>query len=265
MKVLVAGASGVFGRHITESLLASGHEVLGLGRKGAGEALTKQGVVSVAGDLMNRDSLLRAVDGLTADVVVHAATALCKMPTRHKDVWATDALRIEGTKNLIDAARAIGATRFVVESMIFGYGYLDAGPRPLAENELEFGPIGPTKQLERHLAGLRSKEQQAFNADGIEGIALRFGLGKPGEAYNIVDDERIGFGDHMREVARAFKTPRPMTIPGWVLPLPYVRAVLNTNLALSNEKAKRELGWRPMYPTSADGLAAIAQKHAVTQ
>jgi nucleoside-diphosphate-sugar epimerase len=83
MNVLVAGASGVIGRHVAEALLASGHEVLGPGRKGAGEALTKQGVVSIAGDLMSRDSQLRAFDGHPAEAVVHAATAiLSTLPAR---------------------------------------------------------------------------------------------------------------------------------------------------------------------------------------
>jgi nucleoside-diphosphate-sugar epimerase len=310
MKVLIAGASGVLGRHMAEALLVSGHEVLGLGRSGAGEALVKQGVTSLTGDLMNRVSVLRAVEGQQADVVVHAATALRKIPTKHKDMWATDALRIQGTTHLIEAAGVVGATRFVVESMIFGYGYRDAGNRPLTEDEGEFGKPMRNKQFERHVAAMRSKEQQAFNAPGIEGISLRFGLlygpgygtggtdgllpvlrarkmpapnthgrvlpwvnlldagtatvaaierGRAGQAYNIVDDERITFGDHLRAVAQAFGTPPPRTVPGWLTtPMPLIRAAVKANLVLSNEKAKHDLGWRPRYATTAEGLAAMA-------
>lgn len=49
--VLLAGASGVFGRHIAGELTAAGYRVLSLGR-GAGN--------DVVADLMDHDSLLRA-------------------------------------------------------------------------------------------------------------------------------------------------------------------------------------------------------------
>jgi hypothetical protein len=38
-------------------------------------------------------------------------TALAKIPMKHKDMAMTDRLRIEGTRNLMDVAEAVGATR----------------------------------------------------------------------------------------------------------------------------------------------------------
>ena len=76
---------------------------------------------------MGRDALLRAVGGRHFDTVIHAATALRKAPMRHRDLYATDALRVEGTRYLIEAARATGAQRFIAESMVFGYGHGDFG------------------------------------------------------------------------------------------------------------------------------------------
>ncbi|EDY61662.2 MULTISPECIES: NAD(P)-dependent oxidoreductase [Streptomyces] len=164
--ILLAGASGVLGRHIARALTDAGHKVTGLGR-GEGNG--------VRADLMDRDALLRAVDGEHFDTVVHAATALRKPPVRHRDMYATDALRTEGTAHLIEAARATGARRFVTESMVFGYGYGDFGDQPITEDD-EFGPRGTDPELERHLAGMRVKEQLTFGAPGLEGVALRFGL-----------------------------------------------------------------------------------------
>lgn len=69
--ILLAGASGVLGRHITRALTEAGHEVTGLGRGPAND---------VRADLMDRDALLRAVDGRHHDTVVLAATALRKAP-----------------------------------------------------------------------------------------------------------------------------------------------------------------------------------------
>ena len=120
--VIVAGASGVFGRHVTRTLGAAGYRVLGLGR-GAANA--------IRADLLDRDALLRAVAGQQADVVVHAATALRKPPIRHRDMYGTDDLRVAGTRNLIEAARIVGARRWIGENIVFGYGYRDFGDRVL--------------------------------------------------------------------------------------------------------------------------------------
>lgn len=299
--VLLAGASGVLGGHVTRALTAAGYRVLGLGRGPAND---------VRADLMDRDALLRAVDGHHADVVVHAATALRKPPVRHADMAATDALRTDGTRNLLAAARAVGARRFVAESMVFGYGYGDHGDRPLAEATDAFAPPGRTPQLEAHLAAMRAKEELTFGADGIDGVALRFGLfygpggtdallpmlrrralpvapdhglvlpwvhladaaaavvlavahGRPGSAYNIADDEPIGFGPHVRLTAELFGCPRPMTVPRWALrPMRYVHAMLTTNLRVDTTSARTELGWLPAHRTVREGLTALARERA---
>jgi nucleoside-diphosphate-sugar epimerase len=296
MRVLLAGASGVFGRHVERALMAAGYEVVGLGRRpGSG----------IVADLLDRDGLLRAVDGQRADVVVHAATALRKPPVRHRDMVGTDELRTRGTANLLEAAQLLGARRFVAETMVFGYGYGDHGARVLTEDDT-YGPPGATRWLERHVAAMRVKEELTFSAPGIEGVALRFGLfygtggteavvallrkrmlpvphdggrvlpwvnladaatavvaavqrGRPGEAYNIVDDAPMGLHAHLEAVAAAYGTPQPLTVPRWLIPQrTYLGALLSTNMRVANASAARELGWRPAYPTVGDGLRALA-------
>ncbi len=296
--VLLAGANGVLGGHMARALTAAGHKVIGLSRS------EKTGV---AADVLDRDGLLRGVEGLHADVVVHAVTALRKPPTRHRDMALTDSLRVEGMSNLLDAAVVVGARQFVVESIAIGYGYEDFGDRILTEDD-PFAPPGKKRQMEKHLRAMRLKEQQAFSTDGIDGIALRFGFlygpggtdalvamlrkrkipapsghgvlpwvdlrdaasatvaaierGRGGEAYNIVDDGPIGFGDHVRAVAEAFDTPKPMTVPLWMLrPMGFAYATARSNMRVSNAKAKRELGWTLTSPTSQAGLRVLANSH----
>ena len=79
MKVLVAGASGALGVPLTRRLLAHDHQVLGLTRDPAGaRRLEALGADPVVADALDRDRLLRAVEGRWADAVVHELTALRK-------------------------------------------------------------------------------------------------------------------------------------------------------------------------------------------
>lgn len=293
--VLLAGASGALGRHITAALTADGFTVIGLGRGADAD---------VTADLMDRDQLLRAVEGLTVDTVVHAATALRRAPMRDRDMFATDDLRGIATAHLADAARVVGARRVIAESMVFGYGYGDFGDRVLTESD-EFAPRAQGV-VERHLSALRVKEELILGADDFEGIALRFGLlygeggtdavidllrtrklplvhdrgrvlpwlnladagqavaravtgGTPGQAYNIADDAPLGFGAYLRAVVDTFELPRPAAMPTWMLrPMTYAHRMLTTNMRVSTAKAASELAWTPRYPTVQDGLDALA-------
>jgi nucleoside-diphosphate-sugar epimerase len=171
-KVLLAGASGVLGRHLTAALTAARYEVIGLGR-GAGNG--------VSADLCDREGLLRAVEGVHADVVIHAATALRKLPVRYRDMAATNALRVVGTANLLVAAREIGARRFVAETMVFGYGFGDFDPGELTEDD-PYGPAACTAQLAAIVSAMRTKEELTFTAEGIEGVAATVAAVRHGQA-----------------------------------------------------------------------------------
>ncbi|MFP3963001.1 NAD(P)-dependent oxidoreductase [Actinomadura fulvescens] len=185
MRVLVAGASGVLGRHMVKALKAAGHDVVGLGRTpGGGRHVRELGAGWLAADLLDERALLAAVDGTGLDAVIHAATALRKAPVRYRDMDATNALRTQGTANLLKAARAAGATRFVVETMVPGYGFGDWGDHVITEDDTPYGPTGRNRALEAIIAGMRSKEEQAFAADGIEGVALRYGF-LYGEGFGV--------------------------------------------------------------------------------
>ncbi|RRS01719.1 NAD-dependent epimerase/dehydratase family protein [Glycomyces terrestris] len=179
MRVLLAGASGTIGTPITRALLAAGHEVVALTRRRGG---APAGTTELVGDATDREGLLAAVRGMRADAVMHQLTALKKAPMRHRDLAATNRLRIEGTTNLLAAARAVGARRFVTQSNLFGYGYGDLGEHVHTEKDA-FGQ-GGYGRFDEHIAALRSTEQQAFTAEGIDGIALRYGAfyGAPDDA-----------------------------------------------------------------------------------
>jgi nucleoside-diphosphate-sugar epimerase len=175
MRVLLAGASGALGGPLVRQLIAAGHQVSGITRSSQGASrITQLGGSPIVVDVMDRDALLRAVEGKTFQAVIHELTALKKAPARHSDMAQTNALRTEGTAHLLEAAQATGARRFVTQSIVFGYGYADHGATLLTEDSPFGVPRG--NAFDSHLAAMVSTEQQATHAQGIEGIALRYGL-----------------------------------------------------------------------------------------
>ncbi|MFF2188012.1 NAD-dependent epimerase/dehydratase family protein [Streptomyces sp. NPDC058155] len=175
MNVLLAGASGTLGRFLVPQLIAAGHDVIGVTRGAGAERLKRAGATVVVADVLDRGALLAAVDGLAADAVIHELTALTKAPARHGDMEPTNRLRVEGTRNLLVAARELGATRFLTQSMFLGYGFRYLGRAPLTELAPFAVPTGA--RTDPVLAALKSTEDQVLGAaPGIDGIALRYGL-----------------------------------------------------------------------------------------
>ncbi|MEW2331007.1 NAD(P)-dependent oxidoreductase [Micromonospora chersina] len=174
MRVLLAGASGAIGTPLTRQLVAAGHQVVGISRSQSNaERLRSAGAEAVVADVLHRENLLAAVRDVRADAVVHELTALgtTKMG---EALQGTNALRTTGTANLLAAARAVGAHRFVTQSIVLGYGYRDHGPRVVTEDDPFAEPVGG--KLGEAVAAMGSAEKQAFSADEIEGVALRYGF-----------------------------------------------------------------------------------------
>ncbi len=175
MKVLIAGATGAIGIPLSHTLRAAGHDILGITRTPAGaRKLESAGVHPIVTDAMDRTALLVALNNISADVVVHELTALTKPPARHGDMTQTNLLRSEGTKNLLDAARAVGAGKFVTQSIVFGYGYDDHGDKLITEED----PFGQqtSGKTNPHLAAMLANENLVAEAADLVGISLRYGL-----------------------------------------------------------------------------------------
>jgi nucleoside-diphosphate-sugar epimerase len=101
--VLVTGASGMLGGAVAQALAARGDEVVVLQRRTSGLA----GVSEVLGDVTDPAALRLAARG--AETVVHLA-AKVSVTGGWRDFAAVN---IEGTRNVLDAARAAGVRRFV--------------------------------------------------------------------------------------------------------------------------------------------------------
>ena len=75
--------------------------------------------------------------------------------------------------------------------------------------------------------------------------------------YNVVDDDPAPVRDWMPELARALGAKPPRRVPRWLgrLLAGEAAAVMMTEVrGASNEKAKRELGWKPRYASWRQGF-----------
>jgi len=182
MRVLVAGATGVIGRQLTPLLASVGHEVFAIARPGsAASSLEAMGAHPVVGDVLDGAGILQAARNVRPEAVVHMATAIPQQINPRKlaaDFSVTNRLRSEGTRNLIVAAREVGAQRIISQGLAYAYDPA-AGAEP-ADEDAPFWQ-NPPKQFAPVLQALRDLEQQTSSAGGL---VLRFGhLYGPGSIY----------------------------------------------------------------------------------
>jgi 2-alkyl-3-oxoalkanoate reductase len=173
MRVFLAGATGVIGAQLLPLLLADGHQVTGMTRSpGKVDALRAAGAEAVVVDGLDAKVLSSAVAAARPEAVIHELTAIPHRldPRKIKrDFLLTDRLRTEGTRNLLAAAEAAGASRFIAQSIAFAY----APGRPgTAHGEQDRLIADPPAQFERSAKAIAELERLTLAA---EGLVLRYG------------------------------------------------------------------------------------------
>ncbi len=106
MKVLVTGASGFLGRATAAAVRDAGHDVRTFQRRPSGV----DGVADVLGTMTDAAAVTRAVADVDAVVHLAAKVSLAGDPAEFVRV------NVDGTRTIVDAARAAGVTRFVFVS-----------------------------------------------------------------------------------------------------------------------------------------------------
>jgi nucleoside-diphosphate-sugar epimerase len=173
MRVFLAGATGAIGTPLVERLLADGHAVVGMTRSPAKTgALRAAGAEPVVADGLDAHAVRDAVVKARPDAVIHELTAIPQRLDPRKivrDFALTDRLRTEGTRNLLAAAQAAGASRFIAQSIAFAY---EPGPRGTVHGEQDPLIADPPAQFERSARTIAELERQTLAA---EGLVLRYG------------------------------------------------------------------------------------------
>ena len=296
MKLFVAGGTGVLGRRAVPRLVEAGHEVTALSRSAEKDELLRSlGATPVRVDLFDAPAVKDAAAGHEA--VLNLATAIPPTTKAAKaGAWDTnDRIRREGSRNLVDAALATGAGRYVQESITFNYA--DAGDAWIdEESPVEWGTFG---------AACEEAEAQArrFTDGGGVGVVLRFGafygpeghhmddmakllrkrvapdlspdgyrssihlddaatavvaaLAVPAGTYNVVDDEPVDRRAWAEAFAASLGVKPPRFVGKVAKPFAGKRAeMLLRSQRVSNRRFKEASGWAPAHPSVREGFGS---------
>ena len=217
--VLVTGAAGFIGSHLAEALVAAGAKTRAFvhynsaGSRGWLEGAKAQEIEIIAGDICDRDSVFRAVEGV--DVVFHLA-ALIAIPYSYQAPFSYVRTNVEGTLNVLQAALATGSERVVHTSTSEVYGTALYAPidekHPLqGQSPYAASKIGADKMAEAfHLSfDLPVATVRPFNTFGprqstraviptiitqcLRGEVVRLGSLHPTRDFNYVANTVSGF------------------------------------------------------------------------
>jgi nucleoside-diphosphate-sugar epimerase len=245
MRVLVTGASGFIGRMTCAELRSHEHQVTSLVRTPGTEPA---GTRVIEGDVTDPTSLARAIDTAQPDAILHLAAATATT----RDAELIDQVNVQGTRNLVDAARDAGVERFVFcSTVVTGNAH---GETLTEESTLPIDtPYGRSKQRGEDIvreSGLRNtiiRPGHVYGAGGwfeeelvkrlqqsgrlavvgkgdnwwdvvrVEDVAAAFALAleraADGRIYNVADDSPVRYYDFVALTAEALEVGKPRRVP----------------------------------------------------
>ena len=208
-RVLITGASGFVGGHVVNAALDSGYSVRALVRdRDRAQALEARGVELALGDLRDQASLNAAAKDCIG--VLHIAALFRE--TNFPEAVFND-INLEGTRRLLDAAIAAGASRFVHCSTSGVLGELKEVPAS------EETPYNPSDMYQRSKTAGEQLALEYFRSNKISGVVIRPAMiYGPGDTrlfkiFRLISKQRffyVGKGDafvhfiDVRDLARAF-------------------------------------------------------------
>ncbi|MCD8794962.1 NAD-dependent epimerase/dehydratase family protein [Mammaliicoccus sciuri] len=180
-KIFVTGATGLIGTKLTKRLIEEGYEVAGLTTSEKGkEKLDNAGVKAYIGNILEYDTIEKSIGDFKPDIIMNEITDL-----KQVDMSANTKVRIEGTRNLVEAAIKHDVPHIQSQSIAFVY---EAGDTlATEETSLDYDASGDRKITVDGVEGLE-KESARLSKH----VILRYGLlygpgtwyGKDGMIYN---------------------------------------------------------------------------------
>ncbi|MEO5988432.1 MAG: Gfo/Idh/MocA family oxidoreductase [Candidatus Eisenbacteria bacterium] len=238
MRILVTGAGGFIGIRLVQRLLRDGHEVVAFVRTIRGELkLPRPGLKVVRGDMTDTGSLDEAVAG--CEVIVHLANA-----TAITDWAKARAINVEGTRQLLQAARRAGVRRMVFTSTLsalreqrgpYGQTKLEAEvlvresglPFVILRPSLVYGAhgIGLVANLAAYLRGLPAVpvigdgriELDPIHLNDVNEIIVQCLTRDDvlGKAYDLLGPDRVTFNEFLARLSAEIGVKKPLVhLPG---------------------------------------------------
>ncbi|WP_429302542.1 NAD-dependent epimerase/dehydratase family protein [Paraburkholderia sp. GAS199] len=233
--VFLAGATGAIGTALIPLLIDAGYTVYGSTRHAQRAAkLENAGVTPVIVDVFDLAALTKALARIEPASVIHQLTDLPRNldPAQMAHAVVNNArIRSEGTRNLVAAASAAGARRFVAQSIAWAYR---TGTRPYTETS----PLDIDAPAPRSISvqGVVALETCVLEASAMTGTVLRYGqIYGPGTG----SAEPAGTSPVHVEAAAAAALLALRYSPGGIY------NIAEDEAEVSSAKARRELGWLP--------------------
>ncbi|MCC6748444.1 MAG: SDR family oxidoreductase [Deltaproteobacteria bacterium] len=169
MKVLVTGGAGFIGSHLAERLVGDGHEVVVLDNLSSGHranlASVERRLRFVEGDIRDAARLSELATG--CELVFHQA-AIVSVPYSVEHPQESHDVNIQGTFNVLQAARACGVRRVMFACSAAVYGEDPRLPKVEEMAPAPVSPYGVEKITGEYYLGV-------FNQIyGVETVSLRY-------------------------------------------------------------------------------------------
>jgi len=202
VRLLITGATGFAGRHLSSYCASRGHEVHALVRPGREDAVVA-GVTAHAADLGDARAVAAVLRAVAPEGVAHLAGA-SSVGRSFADPIATWDVNLGGTLALLEAARDTGvAGRILVVTSGEIYGRVPAAELPVTERT----PLNPVSPYGASKAAADLAAGQYRAAYGVAAVRLR--------AFNHVgpgQDPRFVLPNVARQIARAERAGAPVEV-----------------------------------------------------
>ena len=145
-KYLVTGGAGFIGCNLTRFILDKGHEVVVLDNFATGKRENLEAILDsielIEGDIRDRAAVDKAVAGCTA--IFHEA-ALGSVPRSVKEPMNSHDVNVNGTLNVLEAARAAGVMRVIFAASSSAYGDQKISPKHEGMVPMPISPYASSK------------------------------------------------------------------------------------------------------------------------
>jgi len=203
LSVLVTGGAGFIGSHITQKLVKLGAKVTVIDNLSTGNIQNLENVKNdirfIEKNIVDMDACLEATKGQA--VIFHLA-AFISVPESIKNPSKCHKINVDGTFNMLDAARTHGVQRFVFSSSSAVYGVVEGVCKETMTPHPE-SPYGTSKLIGEYYC------KQFANNFGLHTIALRY--------FNVFGERQNPNGAYAAVVAKfkdLMKQNKPLTIFG---------------------------------------------------